>query len=160
EQLEPPADAAEQPVAIIDAPAVPATTVDAPKVDADVTPQITSVIVHVIPANDTEYKVGVGDWQRLSSSDLVLPVGEHVVFRNPICQPTEVDVVPAMNNVIKLGYLPAVITPTCDRDVAVEINGAAARRNVQHTITFGDTTILTQTVTVEFLGGDKKDVHK
>ncbi|MEZ4402213.1 MAG: serine/threonine-protein kinase [Kofleriaceae bacterium] len=131
----------------------------------------------VSPA-DAEVRIGDGPWQRLAGgrASLPAPSGPTVVTvrRDDCCESSQRTIGPdvAGDRVsIALAFLPAQLTPRCDRaDVGVQIDGADARLDHatlitfdgalaqrQVTVTFSGETITTTKVTVHY--AEKKEVR-
>lgn len=104
------------------------------------------------------YSVDDGPPQKVPGKVFLVPHNAKIVVTNPQFQQRQIDHVDGKDVTIELSYLPAQVTATCDRPVQVVIDGKPARLGSSTPIIFGNTTISTKTVTVEFIGG-KKDVQ-
>ncbi len=109
---------------------------------------------------DAEIRIGTGAWKRLPGGRLELPVPVAPTLvtarQDACCESTQRTIGPeaaGQQIAMQLGFLPAQLTPHCDRaDVQqVEIDGRPARLDRPFLITF-DGALGRRTVTVRFIG--------
>jgi hypothetical protein len=120
------------------------------------------VPVVVTPAQGSRYRLGDGEWKPVPSAHFSVAITGDATLHveNKQCQPMDLDLKPGQTEaVFDLRYLPATVIAQCDPPRTVEIDGRPMRTGEKYPVPFGDTTLSTKMVTVDFLG-THNDIQK